>query len=170
MLSATATELKKPLDFSGRTGRRPYLCFLTVSIVFYAVALALAFSLASERHALWVFLAVTAVFYIPVTSAGVRRLHDIGERGVLMLDPLKPAFAGLFLVWLLPLVTGGAFLATWIVGALLFPAAIIIVVFAALFGMTVATLVYLSNTMGLLLLPSEPGPNKYGPNPNEVSQ
>lgn len=170
VLSATTAELKKSFDFSGRIARGPYLSFLAISTILFALVLCTTLSFVGTGAAHWVVLGVAAVFYIPVTSAGVRRLHDVGAAGTLMLDPLKPAFAGLVLVWLLPLVGGATFTMLWVVGALFFPVIIAALISIALLGVTAATLIYFSNTMGLLLLPSQPGPNTYGPNPNEVPQ
>lgn len=113
---------------------------------------------------------VTALFYLPVTAAGVRRLHDIGESGLLMLDPLKPAAGFFFVLAVLWVLASGTYEGTvlTIFAAFFFAKAVIAVfVIAALFVL-VLTLMYFSNTMGLLLLPSQPGPNKYGLNPREV--
>ncbi len=169
-LRAVRTEFIRSFEFSGRTARRHYLTFLATSISAMSVCLALLAIVLPSRHvAIGMYLTV-AIFYLPVTSAGVRRLHDVWESGTLMLDPLKPAFC--FTLLLLGVFVAGTytasgqlilFLTAWFfASAVIAIGAILLVICACL------TLAYFSNTMGLLLLPSQPGPNKYGPNPNEV--
>ena len=108
-------------------------------------------------------LAAVAIFYVPVTSAGVRRLHDVGESGALMLAPLVPAASVwllLTVVWWGAKVTGVGllvFLAAFLVPEILMFAWVAIVI-----GTSVATLVSFSDTASKLMLPSEPGANRYG--------
>ena len=170
-LRAVSQELSRSFDFSGRAARADYLWFLTASIALFIGCLILTLKLLSYARPAEVILVLVVTFYIPVTSAGVRRLHDVGHSGTAMLDPLKPTVIVLILTVLLVLFVWntefGAGLA--VLGLLLWPlylALAMLVIGAAVF----MTSMFFSNTMGLLLLPSEPGPNKYGPNPNEVPQ
>lgn len=164
-------EWKRVFDFSGRTARAAYLWYLLFCTTLFGASLPLCGQLARDDASLMVSIGlVTLIFYVPVTSAGVRRLHDVGQSGLLMLDPLKPFLAlAIFLMLAMTAVVAteiGAFVG--LMAAFFFSGIVIvslvIVCLAALF----LTLTYFSHTMGLLLLPSDPGPNKYGPNPNEV--
>ena len=163
------SELRRSFDFKGRTARRSYFLFLSVAILAFSAALAVVPFIAPSVS-VWAKIAiVTALFYIPVTSAGVRRLHDADLSGTLMLDPVKPIlaisvtfFVLPLLYWLFPLSTG--FSIWWLalsgIGTIIF--------FAAVLGGVIMTLVFFSNTMSSLMLPSHPSANKYGPNPHEV--
>ncbi|WP_244462768.1 DUF805 domain-containing protein [Phaeobacter gallaeciensis] len=137
----------------------------TMSLVIFACHHVLPSDIALQATLLTVLF-----FYFPVTSAGVRRLHDVGESGLLMLEPLKPFLAlGVLavLVWLC--VSGtviGGFVG--IFSALYFGTAITIVASIAALVALFLTLASFSTTLGLLFLPSQTGPNKYGPNPHEA--
>ena len=165
-------ESARSFDLTGRTARADYLWFLTFSIIAYAAGIYACIRVLEPTQATLGIFLVTSVFYLPVTSAGVRRLHDVGESGLLMLNPLKPIVVlgvSVTLVWY-------AFAATFvgsligIFAALFFGSVIIAIAMVVALAALFMTLAYFSNTMGLLLLPSQPGPNQYGPNPYEVSQ
>ena len=168
MRHAVLTELKRSFDFSGRTARAAYFCFLAASMMVFASTLATLSMLVSPEQFPYAVLWVTLLFYVPVTSAGVRRLHDVGESGSLMLDPLKPAFTFAMLCWVVPVIGGGLFSATLVFGVFFFPGVIGALAVLATLITAGLTLMYFSNTAGVLLLPSQPGPNRYGPNPHEV--
>ena len=172
MARATLVETARTFDLHGRTARGNYLWFLASAIAFFAASIAFCILLLPVENVAVAIYIVTALFYLPVTAAGVRRLHDIGESGSLMLDPLKPAvgfFIVLALLWLWASTTYAGTIVMLFSAFFFAKAVIAILVIAALFVL-VLTLMYFSNTMGLLLLPSQPGPNKYGPNPHEVPQ
>ena len=168
---AIVREAKRSFDFFGRTARADYLLFLATAILAYAAITA---ALILFLPAGWVpetLYVTTAIFYLPVTAAGVRRLHDAGLSGTLMLDPLKPAatfLVFLLILWLFPTL-GLVVNALALLSAMFFTK--LLVALLVILGLAVvsATLMYFSNTMGQLLLPSQPGPNQYGPNPNEVT-
>jgi uncharacterized membrane protein YhaH (DUF805 family) len=100
---------------------------------------------------------VVALFYIPVTSAGCRRLRDAGEDPWRMLNPLKPALATLIGLWLLSLLLRtpigfAAFYLSALVAAPLYAFAAALVSL----GVFVVTAIYFSDTGARLLLPSTP--------------
>ena len=82
--------------------------------------------------------------FLPLLAASWRRLHDTGRPGWMLLLPHAIA---LILIGL-ALVTSSS-----VIGLIAFVA-------------TLGSLVYV---FIMLAQPSQPGPNKYGPNPNEVS-
>lgn len=152
--------------------RRPYLVFMGVAILLYGSAIAVIVQWADRDERTFALLVLTAIFYIPVTAAGARRLHDTGHSATLMLDPLKPVaafyivlFGLMYLAHAFPLIGVLTFGYALISGAFTLVAALVLLV------LTTLTLIYFSNTMGRLLLPSDPAANKYGPNPShEVIQ
>lgn len=118
---------------------------------------------------------VTALLYIPVTSAGVRRLHDIGETGWLMVKPLVPitsylALLGLLIGYLSYSPGGRAFVLLGVTFFLLLPLffGLLLALGVLGFAMLIISLFYFDQTLGLLLQPAQSGSNKYGPNPLEV--
>lgn len=162
--------LLRSFDFKGRTPRARYFAFLFVATSLLAGAIWLSVAILPQGQD-WIGVCVLiALFYIPVTSAGVRRLHDAGQSGVLMLDPLKPMAAfGLCL-----LVIGAAIFSNT-VGLVAFYASVfllgkfmVIVMSILALLMLGLTMMFFSNTMGQLMLPSQPGANTYGPAPNLV--
>ncbi len=167
-------ELSRSFDFRGRTARGGYLAFLVTATCILAGTLWLAAQISAHDKFWWNALMIVAVFYIPVTSAGVRRLHDAGHSGVFMLDPLKPTVVFLVITYLGRMLFVGGFSLVALDGSFalvtLFAAPFAFFVWMIAFlGCFVATMVYFANTMGLLLLPSQPGTNAYGPNPHEVT-
>ena len=164
--------MKWSFDLRGRTARAPHLVFLFCATLSLAASFFLVVRMLPDEQLVTGLFVILAIFYLPVTAAGVRRLHDAGESGLKMLDPLKPLIAlymPTFLIWI---AVGG----TGAVGVLLFAGIFIFAQVAAMLFfivallVTVLTLMYFSNTMGFLLLPSQPGTNRYGPNPHEVPQ
>lgn len=137
--------------------RADYLPFLA------AAAAALGFLLAAgalvipkDRFAGFGF-ALVALFYIPVTSAGCRRLRDAGEDPWQMLNPVKPALATLIVLWLLSLLlrTPLGFTAFYLSALIAAPFYVFAAALVSL-GVFAATAVYFSDTGARLLLPSAP--------------
>lgn len=169
---AFLTETRRSFDLRGRSARVNYLWFLLFSTTLFAGAILACIAVLPAGHVSAGVYQITAIFYLPVTAAGIRRLHDVGESGTLMLMPHLPTLvAGLILLALGLAYDGSASVKFVTILAAMFFAEIVYAIMAVVFiSATVMTLMYFSNTMGLLLLPSTPGPNKYGPNPNEVPQ
>lgn len=172
MLRATVDETRRSFDLKGRTARAGYLAFLFCTTVLFALSLAICVKALPEEYVVTGMFVTTAIFYLPVTAAGVRRLHDVGKCGNLMLDPLKPIaalYVVMLLFWLTVANSDAAFIVVY--SNLIFLGKVWFALFCiAALCATALTLMYFSNTMSMLLLPSQPGTNKYGPNPNEVSQ
>lgn len=155
--------MRRALDFEGRASRSEYLWFLAAATGALTAVIAIC-HLALPPRGAWIGTAVTvALLYVPVTSAGVRRLHDAGHRGTMMLDPLAPAagfaIVAAILLWVPPFswLTRAVILvaiATWIIRV---PLLLLAGIVGFALAVTVAlTLAAFSQTMGHLLLPSEP--------------
>ena len=87
--TAVKTCFAKFVDFSGRATRSEYWWFV---LAYFILAIVTGFI-----HEYLYFL-VVLVFLVPMISAGVRRLHDIGKTGWLLLLGLIPV-VGLVLIY-----------------------------------------------------------------------
>ncbi len=88
-VTAFKTCFAKFADFSGRASRSEYWWFVLAYVI-----VAIVTSLIHE----YVYILAVLVFLIPMISAGVRRLHDIGKTGWLILLGLIP-LVGLVLLY-----------------------------------------------------------------------
>ncbi len=168
---AILKDTARSVDLHGRITRADCLRLLAFwSLVFVAV-IAIAIWLLPAEKAVQNIYVTTALFYLPVTAAAVRRLRDVGGSGMLMLDPLKSALT--FGVVLLALCAWASLTVTGVfvtvLTSLFFASSVVALALIGLLFVLVCTAMHFSNTTGLLLLPSSPGPNRYGPNPHEVS-
>ena len=100
--------LKQYVDFNGRARRKEYWMFILFNAIFASAAMVLdnVLGIAMEGigygplYGLYVLALI-----IPSIAVGVRRLHDIGKSGWMMLISLIPLIGG---IWLLVLfVTDG---------------------------------------------------------------
>jgi uncharacterized membrane protein YhaH (DUF805 family) len=168
---AVQRELARSLDCTGRTARRDYLCFLSASTAAFSCLIWMGLQAETPNLRVGLVLMTTALFYIPVTTAGVRRLHDTGETGLHMLEPLKPIATLsllLLIVWLC--VTGTvAGTVVGLISAMFFSSVVVMIASIAVLVTLFLTLASFSTVSGLLLMPAQPGPNEYGPNPLEVN-
>ncbi len=80
-MTAFKTCFAKFADFTGRASRSEYWWFALVYVIVAVVA-----SLIHE----YVYVLVALAFLIPLLSAGVRRLHDTGKTGWLILLGIIP--------------------------------------------------------------------------------
>lgn len=177
-----AGSLRKSLSTSGRECRSDFWIF---SALWVPLAILLVWVFAPLKEDIFrgakIYL-ICAVLSVPLLSAAARRLQDTGEPGNIAFLPLAPlgilysAFIGipvLFLgsarVFFQAGTNSGdmvAFLSA-VVGGFLGYAALKSY-FAFFIIALIATLKFSSNIFGQALLASQPGPNTYGPNPNEV--
>jgi uncharacterized membrane protein YhaH (DUF805 family) len=89
--------LKNYSNFRGRARRKEYWMFMLFNIIFYIAAIIL--DVAIGTYLLFYFLYALAVL-IPGLAVSVRRLHDIGKSGWMLLISLIPLIGG---IWLLVL-------------------------------------------------------------------
>ncbi len=73
----------KAFDFTGRTRRRDY--WISCSISFVLSLLVYAYAIATQSPYLPVIDLVPALLLFPSIAMGVRRLHDVGKTGLLVL-------------------------------------------------------------------------------------
>ena len=95
--------LKKYAEFSGRARRKEYWMFSLFNVIFMIVAMILDNILGTTAgelpYGVFYFLYALAVF-IPGLAVTVRRLHDIGKSGWMILIALIPIIGA---IWLLVL-------------------------------------------------------------------
>jgi uncharacterized membrane protein YhaH (DUF805 family) len=172
--TAVRTCLRKYAIFSGRASRPEYWWF-ALFVVLGSVALSLLdgalFGYEPVRVAPGVVeyqspSVLSGVFslamLLPILAAGWRRMHDSGRSGLHLIYPLIVmvgigTFAA-FAEGLDPLLTGGP-------GAIFDNAATLILGLASIVFFLSPLLV-----IWWLTRPSEPGPNRFGPNPLEQAQ
>lgn len=95
--------LKQYADFSGRARRKEYWMFALFNTIFYIVAMildnVLGLTVGELPYGAFYFLYALAVL-IPGLAVSVRRLHDVGKSGWMILISLIPIVGG---IWLLVL-------------------------------------------------------------------
>ena len=139
---------RKFSTYSGRAGRSEYWTFAGFGLV----CVVLAFLLGP------LFAFVAAILCaVPGVALLVRRLHDVGRSG-----------------WwaILPVVVVPAWLLVWALSAAAALAVRVDTLDNPIYFMTASAIMLAVVTafVGLLVQPSQPGDNFFGPNPNEVSQ
>ena len=95
--------LKQYADFNGRARRKEYWMFTLFSIIFYIVAMILdnivGTAIDGVGYGLFYILYALAIL-IPSLAVSVRRLHDVGKSGWMILISLIPLIGA---IWLLVL-------------------------------------------------------------------
>jgi uncharacterized membrane protein YhaH (DUF805 family) len=92
--------LKQYADFSGRARRKEYWMFALFNIIFITVAMildnVLGLTLGELPYGVFYLLYALAVI-IPGLAVSVRRLHDVGKSGWMMLIALIPIIGAIWL-------------------------------------------------------------------------
>jgi len=95
------TVLKKYAVFSGRARRKEYWMFVLFNIIFLVVAMildnVLGTAIEGVGYGLFYILYSLAVF-IPGLAVSVRRLHDVGKSGWMILIVLIPLIGAIWLI------------------------------------------------------------------------
>lgn len=172
---AIKTCLAKSFAWKGRASRSEYWWFLPVGLALPAVCYGV-LAYAAPDMLTATRLAVSALALAPLAAVTVRRLNDAGADGRDIEAPagaLVLVLVGLVVIsklaaWAGPVaetLDGPAVFGFAILIGVMLLVVVIPFVVIFLFGlMSGATL------FGTMLLPSQPGSNKHGPNPNEVTQ
>lgn len=96
--------LKNYAGFSGRARRKEYWMFVLFNLIFFVAAAILdnvfGTTIKGLPYGLFYFLYALAVF-IPGLAVAVRRLHDIGKSGWMILISLIPLIGAIWLLVLL---------------------------------------------------------------------
>lgn len=158
-IQSTATCFRKSFQFSGRASFPEFWWFAALFLSgafasFWLVDLYLPHKIASIRNPAGTsLLAFLAIFVCPFIAAAWRRNQDRGRAGVWVLPPFLVLAFGVSLGFLLERLSGGADLAGLPGAAIGYGGFLILSPFVLI----------------SLAAPSTPGPNRYGPNPLEVT-
>lgn len=158
-IQAITTCLRKSFQFSGRASFPEFWWFAVLFVSgafasFWLVDLYLPQRITSvSNQAGASLLAYLAIFICPFIAAAWRRNQDRGRAGVWVLPPFLVLAFGIALGFLLEWLSGGADLAG-LLGAVVGYSGFLVL----------APFVFIS-----LAAPSQPTPNRYGPNPLEVT-
>jgi uncharacterized membrane protein YhaH (DUF805 family) len=96
--------LKKYADFNGRARRKEYWMFVLFNIIFAVAAMIVDNLLGLTFGAIGygvVYMLYALATLIPGLAAGVRRLHDIGKSGWMILIALIPIIGAIWLIVLM---------------------------------------------------------------------
>ena len=149
-IEATQSVLTNFAEFSGRASRSEYWWFVAVWTVAYFAVLGLQY-----KRAKWPEYAFIAATLVPVMSVSFRRLQDIGHSGWWSVFEVV-VICGISSVLYRSMPTD----------------ADNDMVFTSNRTFTISGVLFVLVAIGIFLhfsLPSETGPNKYGPNPHEVT-
>jgi len=165
---AIRTGLARSFQFSGRSTRREFWWFAPVAAIPPVTVGSQMSWINMDFWGVWRVFVLMALS-LPLLAALSRRLHDVGEPGEQAVYPFLP-FVNLWLGYQLTywFIMGGAVVG---LGGLV----VILAIGAALLFIPlylVAIIVSLNlaaSVIGMTLISSAPGPNRYGPNPLEVT-
>lgn len=146
MRDAIVTCFSKYADFSGRARRSEYWFWVLFNLIVGFVANMFSSLLGS----LTLYLIVIVALLIPSISVTVRRLHDIGKSGWYYLLPVVPLVAMFFLLFTYLVTYDASSSIFYIIGLFEIAALVLTIIF-----------------MIWMAKDSQPGMNKYGPNPKE---
>lgn len=96
--------LKKYTDFSGRSRRKEYWMFVLFNLIFAVAAMTIDNLLGLTFGAIgygFVYVAYALATLIPGLAVSVRRLHDIGKSGWMVLIALIPIIGAIWLIVLM---------------------------------------------------------------------
>lgn len=96
--------LKQYADFRGRARRKEYWMYILFNLIFGVIAISIdnAAGTAHPELGYGVFYGLYALaVFIPGIAVSVRRLHDIGKSGWMLLVALIPIIGGIWLLVLL---------------------------------------------------------------------
>ncbi len=91
---------KNYVNFNGRARRKEYWSLV---LLFFIIVFSSFFVMdyLSEEAGGFVIFGVFIFFFLPIVSAAVRRMHDIGKRGTMILVYFIPLIGGIWLLVLL---------------------------------------------------------------------
>ena len=84
MGNAIATCMKKYATFDGRASRSEFWLFYVFYMIMYVIGMIVGSS-SGNQAVMYVFI---LPFFLPLLSAEVRRLHDVGRSGWFLLVPI----------------------------------------------------------------------------------
>lgn len=98
---ALSTSFSNYANFSDRSGRTEYWTFAIVFLVVSSIGMLIDNAIFGSNGVPWIELLIGAAALVPHVAVGVRRLHDIGKSGWLILVALTVIGILLLLYWYL---------------------------------------------------------------------
>lgn len=96
--------LRQYADFDGRARRTEYWMYTLFNLIFICVLYALFFIIGADSSMAMLILALIGLYslatFIPSIAVAIRRLHDVGKSGWMLLVVFIPLLGG---IWLLVL-------------------------------------------------------------------
>lgn len=142
--------VEKYADFTGRAPRAEYWWY-GLGIIIVAILLSIIESILGISHMVGLYGPLSLLLilgtFVPSLAVGVRRLHDTNRSGWWILLPIVP--------YVLAIVLGGP---AMVAGQMSAGAGIAMIMLLIGFVAAIVLLVF-------MILPSNPGDNRYGPNP-----
>ncbi|QPH55220.1 DUF805 domain-containing protein [Pontivivens ytuae] len=168
---AIVTCLSSPLRFSGRAERSEYWWFLPVGLTLPAAALLLGASLHLEAA---LRLALFAIAGLPLFAVTIRRAKDTGTAMDRVAYPTACLVALIAMVcvyetytaWLgsaFQTIDGPAGFGLMLIAAISVPTLVVAILAALIHGLIFGTMLF-----SRMILPSDPGTNRYGPPPPHI--
>ncbi|MEO1154486.1 MAG: DUF805 domain-containing protein, partial [Pseudomonadota bacterium] len=169
--TAVKTGFRKAFNSSDRASRSEFWQFAPVALLPPGIFALLTEWAVIEFWSIWRVL-VLMFLAMPLLTALARRLRDVGEDGEAAVWPFIP-FAAAWMIW--QAYYWGSYLVVNVFGGGGFFLILLLYIgvgigLVALAAAMIVSFVVTITVIGHALLPSQPGPNKYGPNPNEVIQ
>jgi uncharacterized membrane protein YhaH (DUF805 family) len=92
--------LNQYADFNGRARRKEYWMFVLINIVFGLIAIVLdrVFGMESEIGYGPLYGLYTLAMFVPNLAVSVRRLHDVGKSGWMLLIALIPIIGAIWFI------------------------------------------------------------------------
>jgi uncharacterized membrane protein YhaH (DUF805 family) len=167
MTGALSRNMRQAWTSSGRTSRPDFWSFAPVALVPPVLFAMQVDWLVVEFWGIWK-LAVLFLLSLPLLNAAARRLQDTGMEGTSAFYPFAPfvvLWVGyqciLRVGWAVGVLTGPWVILVWLLALLILTPLHIIALVASLF--------LTSSVIGQMLVSSDPGSNRYGPNPHEAT-
>gem|GEM_PF-1094145 len=172
-VTAIQTGFRKSLTFSGRASRSAYWWFLPFGFGL-PICVYLGLEVWNTEQSMWTHIAVSSLFLLPLISVTARRLQDTGEDGHFIRIPTGALIGFILSAWSI------SEFSSWLemvfstidgpagFGLLLIAGPIVLILLSFTLYFLISGLVTGSPMFGQMLVPSQSGPNKFGPNPSEV--
>ena len=144
--------IKKYIVFKGRARRKEYWPFILINAVISGIFRFVDTNLFKVQSLGILSILYNLFIFLPLSSVCIRRLHDIGKSGMLY--------------WIYLVITSITSLLILVIsfGYLFRDFTIIALIISVIFLIIICTWFFI-----LMIKDSQPGENKYGPNPKEVS-
>ena len=136
--------------FSGRARRAEYWYFVLFQFIFMIVAWCLDWMMFDAVDGLWFYMLTGLFLFLPGLAVSVRRLHDMGRSGKLLLWPCLILFV-IILVCLISLLLQLTFVLT--------------AIWACIPILYLVTAIYAIAMLYIFCSAGTPGDNRYGPDP-----